>query len=152
MKFLCFSKVLMGLLLLQVSSMVIAHPCTTMLSALKLERHLTLVKQSEREQTTQYRFSPIIGLSLSCSLGKPNIAIYWDGPAPDQSFYDLIGRAGSLVSARSAAEIVKASKNCRKNALRDGNEIATVEQEGLVIECQAFTRDGGGTIITVFAE
>ncbi|WP_426131351.1 hypothetical protein [Pseudomonas sp. DWP1b1] len=127
-------------------------PCSEIIEALQQERHLSQVKQTEGKQTTEYRDGPNIILSLSCAVGAPNIAVTWDGPAPDQAFYDLVGRTGSLVSKRTAADVVKASKQCRQQALKDESEIATVEQKGLAIECQAFARDGGGTIITVFAE
>jgi hypothetical protein len=141
-----------GLALLALSTNALAEPCDTVLAALQQERHLSQVKQTEGKQTTEYLDGPNIALSLSCALGKPNIAVTWDGPAPDQGFYDLVGRTGSLVSTRSAADVVKASKQCRKEALKDESEIATVEQKGLAIECQAFARDGGGTTITVFSE
>ena len=140
------------LFLLQVSAAVVAEPCTVVLKALQEERHLSMFRQTEGKQTTEYRDGPNIALSLSCAVGAPNIAVTWDGPAPDQAFYDLVGRTGSLVSKRPAADIVKASKQCRQQALKDESEIATVEQKGLAIECQAFARDGGGTVITVFAE
>lgn len=141
-----------GLVLLALSTNVFAEPCNDVLSALQQERHLSQVKQTEGKQTTEYRDGPNIALSLSCATGAPNIAISWDGPTPDQAFYDLVGRTGSLVSKSPAADIVKASKQCRQQALKDDSEIATVEQKGLAIECQAFARDGGGTTITVFAE
>lgn len=140
------------LMLLALSTNAHASPCDDVLAALQKERHLSQVKQTVGEVTTEYRDGPNITLSVSCALGKPNMMISWDGPQPDQQFYDLVGRAGSLVSPRSAAEIVNASKRCRKQAINDSGEIATVEQKGLAIECQAFIRDGGATIISVFAE
>lgn len=137
---------------LSFSTALHAQPCDDILVALQKERHLSNVQQTQGKQTTEYRDGPNILLSLSCAVGAPNIAVTWDGPAPDQAFYDLVGRTGSLVSKRPAADIVKASKQCRQQALKDESEIATVEQKGLAIECQAFARDGGGTVITVFAE
>lgn len=141
-----------GLMLFALSTNALAEPCDDVLAALQQEPHLSQVKQTEGKQTTEYRDGPNIALSLSCALDAPNVAVTWDGPAPDQAFYDLVGRTGGLVSKRSAAEVVKASKQCRQQALKDDSEIATVEQKGLAIECHAFARDGGGTTITVFAE
>lgn len=140
------------MVLLQVSAAVVAQPCAEILKGLQQERHLYQVRQTDGRQTTEYRDGPNIVLSLRCATGAPNIAVTWDGPAPDQAFYDLVGRTGILVSKQSAADVVKASKQCRQQALKDESEIATVEQTGLAIECQAFARDGGGTTITVFAE
>lgn len=141
-----------GLMLLVFSTNTLAESCDNVLAALQQERHLSQVKQTKDKQTTEYRDGPNIVLSLSCAVGAPNVAVSWDGPAPDQAFYDLVGRTGSLVSKRSATDVVKASKQCRHEALKDESEIATVEQNGLAVECQAFARDGGGTTITVFAE
>ena len=146
------ARSVIGFLLLQISTTVFAQPCEGVLTALQQERHLSQVKQTEGKQTTEYRDGPNIALSLSCATVAPNIAVTWDGSTPDQAFYDLVGRTGSLISKRSPVDIVKASKQCRQQALKDNSEIATVEQKGLVIECQAFARDGGGTTITVFAE
>lgn len=141
-----------GLALLTLSSSVLAEPCDTILAALKHEHNLIQVKQTEGQQTTEYRDGQNTSLSVSCALGKPNIAVSWDGPKPDQQFYDLAGRAGSLVSSQSATEIVKLSKQCRQHAIKDSGEVATIEQNGLALECQAFVRDGGGTTISVFGE
>ncbi len=150
------TSLLMGvgtnLVLLALSTNAVAESCDTILIALHQERHLSLVKQSQGKQTTEYRDGQNTSLSVSCALGKPNIAVSWDGPKPDQQFYDLVGRAGSLVSSQSATEIVKLSKQCRQHAIKDSGEVATIEQSGLAIECQAFVRDGGGTTISVFGE
>ncbi|MBK5343136.1 hypothetical protein JFU48_17310 [Pseudomonas sp. TH49] len=138
--------------LLTLSNSALADNCESILSKLYAERHLTLDRQTEGKQTTHFRDGRYMTLSLSCATGLPNVAISWDGPTPDQQFYDLVGRAGSLVSTRSAADIMKYSKQCRARALNDSGEIATVEQRGVAIECQAFVRDGGGTMIYIFSK
>jgi len=146
------TKIYLGVALLMFSTAVLAESCETILAALKEERHLTQIKQAVDKQNTEYRDGPNITLSVNCALGKPNVYVLWDGPNPDQQFYELVGRVGSLVSSRSAADVVKFSKQCRQQAIKDSGEIASVEQRGLAIECQAFARDGGGTNISVFAE
>jgi hypothetical protein len=144
------TRVCLGIVLLILSSAARAGSCETILAALQQERHLFQTKQTADKQTTQYRDGPNITMSFNCAFGKPNVYISWDGEKPDQQFYDLVGRAGSLVSPLSAADIVKVSKQCREHAIKDSGEIATVEQKGLAIECQAFSRDGGGTATGVF--
>lgn len=134
------------------STAACAQPCENILSALERQKDLALVQRAGAMQVTRYKASESIDLDVNCGLGKPNIGVYWTGPIPDEAFYDLVGRAGSLVSTRSSADVIEASKQCRKEALKDDSEIATVEQKGLAIECQAFARDGGGTTITVFTE
>lgn len=129
-----------------------AASCDSIPYKLNQISQLTQSKQTEGEQTTEYNSGLNATLSLSCSPGGSNIAITWDGPTPDYTFYNLVGTAGNLVTQRPASEVVKYSKQCRQEALKDNNEIATIERKGLAIECQAFKRDGGGTTITVFAE
>ncbi|WP_143494875.1 MULTISPECIES: hypothetical protein [unclassified Pseudomonas] len=126
--------------------------CDRVLSALKQERHLSQSSQSNSGQTTEFRSGSHITLSVSCGLVNPNIAVVWDGSTPDSAFYELVGRAGGLVSKRKAGDLIKAAKQCRNDALQDESEIAANEQNDLAIECQAFTRDGGGTTVFLFAE
>ncbi|MBC2660014.1 hypothetical protein H7A76_31680 [Pseudomonas sp. MSSRFD41] len=133
-------------------SSVMAATCDGVLNSLKQERHLTQVRQTDGKRLTEFQDGPSITLSVSCALGAPTLAVTWDGPEPDQQYYDLVGRAGGLLSSHSPAGIVKASKQCRSEALSSGGEIASIEEEGLALECQAFARDGGSTTISVFAE
>lgn len=130
----------------------IAHSCDPVFSEFAHDTHWALIKQSESERSTEYSIRPNITLSVSCFQGEPNVAVTWDGPTPDANFYDLVGTAGNLLTQRPASEVVKYSKQCRQEALKDDSEIATIEREGIVIECQAFKRDDGGTTITIFTE
>lgn len=134
------------------SSKAQAKSCDTILVTLSLEHNLTRLAQPEEALVIRYRYGQNTSLSVSCSLDKPNVEVTWDGLKPDSSFYELVGRVGSLVSTQSATDVVKASKLCRELAIKDDNEIATIEREGLAVECQVFERDGGGTTISVFAE
>lgn len=129
-----------------------AKSCDAVIGLLENNPHLILIKKPEGKHTTEYNSGSVTTLSVSCSLGHPDIAITWDGPTPDNAFYDLVGTAGNLLTHRPASEVVKYSKQCRQEALKDDSEIATIEREDMAIECQAFKRDGGGTTITIFTE
>lgn len=129
-----------------------AQDCAFILSKLSLNSRLAQVEKAEGKQVTEYRHDPNTTLSLSCTQSAPNVAATWDGPTPDATFYNLVGTAGNLLTQRPVSEVVKYSKQCRQEALKDDSEIATIELEGLAIECQAFKRDGGGTTITIFTE
>ncbi|MBY8949472.1 hypothetical protein J1G35_26780 [Pseudomonas sp. SH10-3B] len=141
-----------GILLLALSTNCFAASCEYVLAALQKDHHLSLVKQTPEKLTTEYRDGPNITLSLFCPFDKPNVMVSWDGQNPNQQFYDLVGRAGSLISPRTATDIVEVSKRCRRQAINGVGEIASIEQKDLVIECQAFNRDGGATIVFVFAQ
>ena len=129
-----------------------ADQCGIILSELNQTSELIRTKKTEGKQTTDYIRDSNTTLSVSCSQGAPSIAVTWDGPTPEATFYNLVGTAGNLLTQRPASEVVKYSKQCRQEALKDESEIATIEREGMAIECQAFKRDGGGTTITIFTE
>lgn len=144
---LVFSSILCGLLF---SGECSASSCRRAL--LVLNKNPQLDQSEQIKQIVEYRSGSNITLSVSCSQIAPNIALTWDGSTPDAAFYDLVGTAGNLLTQRPASEVLKYSKQCRKEALKDESEIATIELEGMAIECQAFKRDGGGTTITIFTE
>lgn len=126
--------------------------CDALFLAVQQSFELAQNKQGEGKQTAVYSVGANRKLYVSCTLGKPNVAVYLDGSTPDTAFYDLVGRVGNLLLQRPATEVVKYAKQCQQDASKDDIEIATVEREGFAIECQSYTRDGGGTSITVFAE
>mgnify|MGYP003599961250 CR=1 FL=1 len=129
-----------------------AYPCSSVLIALGQKAELTKAVQSQGKQIVEFRSGLNTTLSVSCFQGLQNIAVSWDGPTPDATFYDLVGTTGNLLTQHPASEVVKYSKQCRQEALKDESEIAMIEREGIAIECQAFKRDGGGTTITIFTE
>lgn len=134
------------------ASEAIASPCDPILAAFNQVSQLEKIKQTGGKQVSEYSGGSNTILSVSCVQGEPNIAVTWDGPTPDEAFYGLVGTAGNLLTQRPASEVVKYSKQCRQEAVKDDSEIATIEREGMAIECQAFKRDGGGTTITIFTE
>ncbi|QIE87020.1 hypothetical protein [Pseudomonas nitroreducens] len=127
-----------------------AADCATVLEKTASERHLTNIGNGETH--AHFRDGPQIQVSVGCELGKPNVQVSWDGGSPDKAFYDLVGRLGQAVSGSKPSQVVQAAKSCRQQALQDGGEIGQVEQPGLAVECQAFSRDGGGTTISVYAD
>lgn len=152
MKAFSMVQVLGGLVFAAVPAMAVAQSCESVLQALEHEKGLSLVQKAGAMQVTHYKASERVTLDVNCMAEKPSVGAYMAGPIADQPFYALVGRAGSLISKGAAADIIKAAKQCRKEALQDESEMSTVEQKGLAIECQAFVRDGGSTTITVFAE
>ena len=140
-------------LIFQTSLALASTPsCDAVINAIQQGFQLVKDTPTQSQQTVAFSRGGNTKVYFSCTLGKPDVAFYWDGSAPDVGFYELVGRVGNLVSQSPVPEVVKLSKQCRQEALKDGSEIATIEQKGLAIECQAFERDGGGTTITVFAE
>lgn len=147
-----FVRIGLGIMMLVSSSLIFANVCDKTLYALDQESQLIQTKRTRGSQTVEYTSGLNITLFLSCPSDALNVAVTWDGSTPDATFYNLVGTAGNLLTQRPPSEVVKYSKQCRQEALKDDSEIATIEREGIVIECQAFKRDGGGTTITIFTE
>jgi hypothetical protein len=63
----------------------------------------------------------------------------------------LIAKGGEFVTGATRAEIMTETSACVADALKsNAAEIANREVRGVKIECQAFTRDGGGGGVTIY--
>ncbi|MCY1449644.1 hypothetical protein D9M71_663960 [compost metagenome] len=58
----------------------------------------------------------------------------------------IVGYAGMLLSSLSSAAVRSAARQCWAEGLK-GDEIAQVTKKDLLGECQAYERDGGGTVV-----
>ena len=84
-----------------------------------------------------------------------DLYLNWDGAFPPRTFYEFAGRAGHIVTGAPANAIKEGAMKCQQAALRRGPgppffESAEMTFKGISFECQAFTRDGGGTAITIY--
>lgn len=74
----------------------------------------------------------------------------WPSAYPQNSFYTLVALTASIKTGDSPATIERAARKCHDAALRDpSSEKATVMNKLTQVDCQAFTRDGGSTDVTV---
>lgn len=88
-------------------------------------------------------------VTYGCPFGpkqRSDFAVYWEGQArPRFNTIALIAKGGEFVTGATREEIVKETSACVADALKpDAAEMADREIRGVKIECQAFTRDGGG--------
>jgi hypothetical protein len=91
---------------------------------------------------------------IDCSrpVGGPSLSMSFDGAFPSAAFFDLLSQAGAVVMSKPVTIVRQSSQRCHRTALKDSDELAQIRAGGLQIECQSFTRDGGGTIISIFQE
>ena len=91
---------------------------------------------------------------LSCSSYQPNlnISLGYAGAYPPQLFYALVAATGSTVVPDSISKLEAAAIKCQTKALKDPDEMATINTAHAALDCHAFTRDGGSTLITVGAK
>jgi hypothetical protein len=89
---------------------------------------------------------------LSCKSHRfSGISLIWDASGfPPNAWFGLLVRAGKAVTGVDLNELQSASRQCHRSALKDKTELADIEIPNAKIECQAFTRDGGGVNISIW--
>jgi hypothetical protein len=78
------------------------------------------------------------------------ISLDWDASGfPSNDWFALVATAGSAVTGVDLKKLEAATHRCRRAALKDAGEQASVALPNATVGCQAFTRDGGGVIVDV---
>ncbi|HVI78886.1 MAG TPA: hypothetical protein VM715_12140, partial [Candidatus Acidoferrum sp.] len=54
------------------------------------------------------------------------------------------------VTGKDLPSLNKAIRDCHRAALKDKSELSGLDVPQAKIECQAFTRDGGGTTVSIW--
>ena len=89
---------------------------------------------------------------LSCTSHRlTGISLTWDASGfPSNAWFVLLARAGKAVTGVDLKKLESASRQCHRSALKDKTELAELDIPSATIECQAFTRDGGGVNISIW--
>ena len=88
---------------------------------------------------------------MSCApYGPLSVSLNFDGAFPPAPFYDLVAEAGVAVTGERRADLLRKAIECQKTALISADESASLNTARASLECRAFTRDGGGTLIQVY--
>jgi hypothetical protein len=98
--------------------------------------------------------SAVSEASIDCptETGFPiDLFVSWNGAYPPGSFFDFAGRAGHIVVGATEQDIRDGAKLCQQRALGGRGETQQFAHGSAYIECQAFSRDGGGTSISIWA-
>ena len=90
-------------------------------------------------------------LSVFCPappMMSPALSSDWLQGLPPPSYFQLIGKLGSMLIGVSADVISAGASECQKRALANKEgEDGVLEANGIRIEGQVFTRAGGGTAL-----
>jgi hypothetical protein len=62
----------------------------------------------------------------------------------------LLATAGKAVTGVDVRTLESAAHKCHRAALKDKSELADLDIPNAKVECQAFTRDGGGVDIGIW--
>jgi hypothetical protein len=89
---------------------------------------------------------------LSCTTHRlTGISLNWDASGfPPNAWFGLLAKAGKAVTGVDLKKLEFASRQCHRSALKDKSELADLDIPNAKIECQAFTRDGGGVNISIW--
>lgn len=89
---------------------------------------------------------------LSCTSHRlTGISLTWDASGfPPNAWFGLLAKAGKAVTGVELKKLESASRQCHRSALKDKSELAELDIPNAKIECQAFTRDGGGVNISIW--
>jgi hypothetical protein len=69
---------------------------------------------------------------------------------PPQQWFDGVARLGSILTGEISNKLDTGMKKCQQAALKDKTELATADTPKAHLECQAFTRDGGDVVMSVW--
>jgi hypothetical protein len=71
---------------------------------------------------------------------------------PPNEWFGLLAKAGKAVTGVDLKKLESASRQCHSSALKDKTEQVDIEMPNAKIECQTFTRDGGGVNISIWID
>jgi hypothetical protein len=126
--------------------------CDDLASRVAEKEHL-LAKPKNQTGLIVLNHPTIPELSIGCPIApgkRADLFGGWDAAHPPAEFFSDMGRIGQAVIGIDAEVIRSGMKQCFAKALRSKTEIADIEFHGMSLECQAFTRDGGGTVVTLY--
>jgi hypothetical protein len=78
------------------------------------------------------------------------VALNWDESGfPPNKWFGLLATAGYAVTGADPKRLEAGAHRCHRSALKDASELSQLELKDAVVECQAFTRNGGGVVIDI---
>lgn len=82
-------------------------------------------------------------LVVSCGTLPLGVSVAFDEPYPPSGFFDLVGRAGSVLTGETKAILTKTARECYRTALTESWGLAEASSPKAEIEC-------GDPVINVF--
>ena len=82
-----------------------------------------------------------------------DLSVHFDTASPSSASFEFVRRLAQIVvPGKARKDVLAALRTCHSRALTDKNELATVVKSGVHVECQAFTRDNGGSSFSISRE
>lgn len=90
-------------------------------------------------------------LMLSCSSPTlTGVYVNFNGAFPPNAWFAMAARAGGAVTGAPEKAIEAGIRKCHRAALKNSTELSDLDMKGARVECQAFTRDGGGVTVSIW--
>ncbi len=96
---------------------------------------------------------PLAGeMVLSCTSHRlTGISLSWDASGfPSNGWFAVAADAGLAVTGVPSRTLEPAIRKCHRTALKNKTELDELDIPNAKIECQAFTRDGGGVSMSIW--
>lgn len=78
------------------------------------------------------------------------VSLTWNSSGhPSNEWFALLATAGAVVTGVAPKKLEAAAHRCHRSALKDRSELSEASSNDTKIDCQAFTRDGGGVVINI---
>jgi hypothetical protein len=146
-------------IVLIVVSLIYASPakadeCTALVGRIVQQENAQFIRRSPGGNIYFLRHKLAHEISVDCGADSvgPMIFVDFDGvPFPNDAMFLLAARLGSLLTGVTQPALPKALHGCHQEALKQ-TQAETAERDlphGLLVECQAFTRDGGASSFTI---
>jgi hypothetical protein len=130
----------------------LADECDAAAANLAMQIGASVVRRSEAN-IIFLKHPKVTDMHLGCPLTPtqhPDLEMSWDGAAPPAWFFDLAAHAVSILSGASEPTVRRGAIACWQTALRSKDELSDITDHGVTYQCQAFVRDGGGTLLDIF--
>ena len=129
------------------------QPCKTITTKILSAPNARFEQFAELGTRVLFEHPSARDLSLLCtSPNKIGVFVRWDAADPPAAFFDLATKAGVATTGEIMSTLGMAIRNCHRAALQGRTEFAAIETPMSKIECQAFTREGGGTAVSVWVK
>ena len=90
---------------------------------------------------------------LTCSADMPtSVSASWKGAYPPNAYFEFLASSGAVITGERKSKVLQRLRACQLSALKDKDEVAELHFRSIEIDCQAYTRDGGGTSLSVWAK
>lgn len=126
-------------------------PCKEIVDKLMgADDRLVLERQSPSGDTYFLSYPlPKAEVTVSCMMAAPDVTVTWPSARQPLALMNILGFSGQLVAGAPENETKLAAEECQALAFKSG-EVEQVEKGKLLVECQAYSEEGGNTLITLY--